>query len=1051
MAFPRAMIAACLVALLGVPSFAAETEAKAPSDALTFESDIYPILREHCLDCHGAVEEKKGGLDLRLVRFMIEGGDSGQAISPGEPAFSYLMMRIKSGEMPPGDAQLAAEEIETIERWIAAGAPTARPEPEKIGPGLRILPEERAWWSFQPIERPEIPDFPASARVRTPIDTLLLAAMPAGLAFSPDADKRTLMLRVYLDLTGLPPTSEEMRRFLSDESPDAYENLVDRLLDSPHYGERWARHWLDIAGYADSEGRTSKDAPREWAYKYRDYVIRSLNEDKPFDQFIHEQLAGDELAGPIKGDLTPRQIELLTATGFLRMAADGTGSGDNSADARNQVMADTIKIVSSSLLGLTVACAQCHDHRYDPISHVDYHAMRAIFEPALDWKAWKTPAQRNVSLYTAADRKKAAAIEADVAKVAAEKAKKQKQYIEEELKKELAKHEEPLRSELRAAYETPAKDRSDAQKALLKKYPSVNITPGVLYQYNQKAADDLATYDAKIQKMRAKKPPEEFIRALVEPANHVPETKLFHRGDYRQPKQTVAPAALTVLSAEDDFQSFPIDDPDLPTTGRRLALAKWLTSDKNPIFARVLVNRVWMHHFGRGIVATPADFGKLGAKPTHPKLLDWLASEFMAQGWSLKELHRLIVTSTAYRQSSHRNLEMAEIDGGNRYYWRQFVTRLDAELVRDRWLVASGQLDRSLYGPPIPIVADDAGQVVVAPGKHRRSLYIQQRRSQPVALLQAFDAPVMMTNCGRRPTSTVATQSLMLMNGAFVLEQALALAARAEAEPPMTAVSRELTAGLPSLAPPLTPLWQFGYGGVDEAAGRTSRFTPLPHFDGETWQGGPKRPDPKLGWVLLTAAGGHPGNNPEFAAIRRWIAPAAGLVRITGTLSHASDNGDGVRGRILSSRSGLAGDWTAQHGETATATGEIFVEAGDTIDFVADCRGGETSDGFGWTVEIALTMADGQTLNYSSNEGFHGPAAAGSPLQFSAIIRAWELAYCRPPSRAEMELAVKFINEQLRTMRLQPASPPGNISPSRQALANLCQALLTSNELLYIE
>ena len=297
-------------------------------------------------------------------------------------------------------------------------------------------------------------------RVRTPIDALLRVAMPDGLTFSRDADKRALIGRASFDLLGLPPTPEEVEHFLADQSTDAYERLIDRLLASPHYGERWARHWLDAAGYADSEGATAQDAVRNWSYKYRDYVIRAFNADKPLDRFMLEQLAGDELAGPIEGDLTSEQIEFLTATGFMRMAADGTASGDDSPEARNQVVADTLKIVTSSLLGVSVACAQCHDHRYDPVLQTDYYALRGVFEPALDWQAWKTPNERHISLYTAADRQRAAEIETEAQKIAAERAAKQTVYMAEALDKELTKFDEPLRGELHSAYQTAADQRT---------------------------------------------------------------------------------------------------------------------------------------------------------------------------------------------------------------------------------------------------------------------------------------------------------------------------------------------------------------------------------------------------------------------------------------------------------------------------------------------------------------------------------------------------------------------------------------------------------------
>ncbi len=520
------------------------------AEPLTYEKHIRPIFRVHCFDCHGATEEPKGGLDLRLVRFMRKGGDSGPAIVAGKIDESYLLDRMRDGEMPPGEGKVSAEEIKTIERWISEGAKTARPEPTKLDPGLGLTIEERSFWSFQPIKRPKIPavsSFPENTRVRTPIDAVI-QAFPQAEPFAADTDRRSLVLRAYFGLIGLPPSPEELQKWLADPKEDWYDRLLTELLDSPHYGERWARHWLDVAGYADSEGYSVADADRPWAWKYRDWVIRSLNADKPFDQFLLEQLAGDELAGPRNGDLTPEQIDLLTATGFLRMAADGTGSGANTVEGRNQVMTDTLKIIGTSLLGLSIQCAQCHDHRYDPIPQTDYYALRAVFEPALDWQSWKTPQARLVSLYTAADREQAQQVEAEAKKLADQKSQKQAEYINQALEKELTKYEEPLRTQLRETYKTPGRTRSDEQKALLKKHPSVNITPGVLYQYLPSAAEELKKFDEKIKEIRAKKPPEEFLRALVEPPNHSPETKLFHRGDHRQPKQSVRPAALVVTA-----------------------------------------------------------------------------------------------------------------------------------------------------------------------------------------------------------------------------------------------------------------------------------------------------------------------------------------------------------------------------------------------------------------------------------------------------------------------------------------------------------------------
>ncbi len=1016
----------------------------ADAGSLTFERDIRPILKEHCFDCHGATNELKGELDLRLVRFMVKGGESGSAVTPGMPAESLLLERVQAGEMPPSGKKMPPEQIAIIEKWIAAGASTARAEPEMIDDGIGITPEERTFWSYQPIQRPAVPKYPAADRVRTPIDSLLLQMMKERkLSFSPDADKLTLLKRLYLDLIGLPPTRDEVDAFMADESPGAYEALIDHLLDSPHYGERWARHWLDVAGYADSEGYTNKDADRPWAYFYRDYVIRSLNADKPIDQFLQEQLAGDEMVPLPHKNLAPDQIEKLTATGFLRMAADGTGSGSNDDAARNQTIADTIKIVSTSLLGLSVGCAQCHDHRYDPIPQRDYYALRAVFEPALDWKTWRTPPQRKVSLYTDEDRAKAAEVEAEAGKIVAEKNKKQKTYMEEALAKELLKHPVNMRDTLRTAYKTPAGKRSDQQKKLLKQYPSVNISAGNLYQYNQKHADELKAFDKRIGEVRAKKPVEQFLRTLTEVPNKIPQTFVFHRGEFKQPTKAVAPAGLTIAAPPGRRTAITSNDATLPTTGRRLAYSKWLTNGQHPLVTRVLVNRIWMHHFGRGIVGTPADFGVLGERPTHPRLLDWLASEFVAQGWSLKKLHKLIVTSTVYRQTSVADPAKLAIDGANQLYWKWPVRRLEAEIVRDRILSTSGDLGDKMFGPPVNVKADDAGQVLVDGDETRRSIYIRVKRTQPVALLKAFDAPVMEVNCEDRPSSTVAPQSLMLMNSEFILRHARKFAERVQAE---VKTPIEVDFDLERLQGSASA-WRFGHGVLDEQAGRVTGFAPLRHWTGSSWQGGEKLPDPKLGYVFLSATGGHP--SLKLAAIRRWVAPRGGTVAITGNLGHPSKNGDGVRGSVVSSRTGVAGQWIAQTGGIETKVGAITVEKGDTIDFVVDCRSNQTSDSFSWEANVAWNSNQGKTLAANSKTDFHGPSTDVS-LVPAQIAHAWQLAYCRPASEGELTASLEFLAAQIDYLK-KSGSEESKKAPLLQALTNLCQVLLSSNEFLYVE
>jgi hypothetical protein len=768
------------------------------TSSFSFESQVRPILKTHCFHCHGenADGKLKGKLDVRLRRFLIKGGRSGPAIVPGKRGESLLYQNLEKGEMPPEEVakRPTKQEIETIGRWIDLGAPTAREEPETVSAGP--TPEELAFWSFKPIQRQEPPQNDSS-RVRTPIDRFLLAALARRrLTFSPDAEKITLIRRATMDLTGLPPRPDDVAAFLADDAPDAYERLVDRLLSSPAYGERWGRHWLDVAGYADSEGYDERDAERKWAWRYRDYVVRSFNADKPFDRFIQEQIAGDELLQPPYVDLKREDLDTLVATGFLRMGPDGTGSPNaEPIVARNQVIGDTIKIVSTGLLGLTVGCAQCHNHRYDPISQIDYYRMRAIFEPAYGGADWRTPSQRLVSLSTEAERRKSAEIEAEASVVDAEREKKQADFIEETVDKELAKVPDELREALRDARATPAKDRSAIQVQLLKEHPSVNVSAHSLYLYNQKAADELKKIAERAAKIRATKPPEEFLHVLTEVPGKLPETRLFHRGDPNQPKGVVAPGTLSVLGAA------PIAprDTSKATSGRRLAFARWLTDGRHPLTARVIVNRAWMHHFGRGIVATPGDFGALGDRPSHPELLDWLADEFMKNGWRLKPLHKLILTSTAYRQVSRRAPRGEEIDPDNRLLWRMNSRRLEAESIRDSMLAVAGNLNVKMFGPPVPVMADEVGQIVVGQesldgeGKvdkiiplngeeFRRSLYVQVRRSKLLSMLECFDIPVMEPNCEARSFSTVAPQALLLMNNTFVLAQSEQFAKRVRRE-----------------------------------------------------------------------------------------------------------------------------------------------------------------------------------------------------------------------------------------------------------------------------
>ena len=785
-----------------VPATAEPLKSTAPTkNAVSFERHVRPIFKANCFPCHGEGEKLEGGLDLRLRRLIARGGESGPGFLVKSPEDSEILVRVLAKEMPPAEdaRKLTTDEIEIIRRWIKAGAPTDRTEPESMRKGFVITQADREYWAFQPIANPPLPSVKNASLVRNPIDAFVLARLERdGFRFADEATRTTLIRRTTFDLLGLPPAPQDVDRFVANTHVDAYDRLIDQLLASPHYGERWGRHWLDVAGYADSEGYTIDDAERSDAFKFRDYVIRAFNAGKPFDRFVQEQLAGDEMVSPPFNELNADGEESLIATGFLRMAPDGTGS-TNTPSTRNKVIAETVKIVSTSLLGLTVGCAECHHHRYDPISQPDYYSFRAVFDPAFDWQNWRTPKARRISLYSPADKKRAAEIEAKAKKLDNARTVKQNAYIEATFQKELAKLPADIRDAVKEARNTAVKKRTKTQIELLKKHPSVNVTAGSLYLYDSKAAADLKKMAEAAQKLRSTKPKEEFIRALTETAFRDAKSFVFYRGDHEQPKQEVKPAELSILSQPESEQpSVPVNEPTRPTTGRRTAYAKWLTNGRHPLVARVIVNRVWMHHFGRGLVKTAGDFGALGSRPSHPELLDWLSHWFMTHGWSVKDLHRLIMTSTTYQQSLNTNAQLATSDPDGRLLGSRLPRRLEAEALRDSILEVAGRLNPKPFGPAVPVMADRVGRWVIGkenlnagrPGTVipmrgedlRRSVYIQVRRSRPLSALQPFDLPVMEPNCEARSVSTVSTQSLMLMNSDFIALQSEQFARRVMTE-----------------------------------------------------------------------------------------------------------------------------------------------------------------------------------------------------------------------------------------------------------------------------
>ena len=768
---------ACLIAAL----LAATGTASAYSEALKFETDVRPILKAACFHCHGEEKKKRGGLDVRLVHLMQTGGDSGEAIVPGDPEASLLWQQVASDEMPDGPKKLTADQKQIIRDWIAQGAKTIRLEP-KDPDSVRFTEEELGHWAFQPVKEPRVPR-PGGFDIRTPIDAFVAERLAKrGLRFSPRAGRETLIRRITHDLIGLPPTAAEVEAFVGDETPQAWPRLVERLLSSPEFGVRWGRHWLDVAGYAESDGGSGNDARRPNAWHYRDYVFESFNQNKPINQFLREQLAGDELISGKPDTNDPRHVELLTATGFMRMAPDSTQS-NNSLTDRNQAAADAVQVIGSSTLGLTVGCAQCHDHKYDPIGIDDYYRFRAIFDPVFPLKKWQQPSARLVDVTSAENRKKAEEIEAHAKEMDAAIQEKRTELAKTIQAAKLSDVPEEVREETLQAVLAPSKDRTERQKELLDLYPMVkpvSFIAGFLVEYDNAAYREFEKQKAEVTKLRETKPPKRLVRVATEQPDVVPVSTVHFRGNPNSLGEKVQPGELAVLSQAGQPPALPINESTRTTTGRRIAYATHLTNGQHPLTARVFVNRIWQHHFGQGIVDTPGDFGLNGESPSHPELLDWLAADFVKHGWDQKRLHRMILTSTVYQQSAKRTPELDAIDPENRLLARANLKRLEAEAVRDFILATTGDLNLEADGPSIPVTTNAEGKVVIGMTKirdglaagvrgqneaaFRRSAFIESNRSLPLNMLATFDLPEMKPNCDRRRSTTVATQSLWFLN-----------------------------------------------------------------------------------------------------------------------------------------------------------------------------------------------------------------------------------------------------------------------------------------------
>ena len=1098
-----------------------------------FERRVWPVLVEHCVKCHGP-RKQESGLRLDSREAILKGGDSGPAARSAKPKESLLVKAVRrTGDlkMPP-DKPLKPDQVEAISRWVMLGLPWPKSTTSPIAGG----DDRTSHWAFQPVVRPEPPGVKDKAWPITDVDRFVLSRLEAKqLQPAPRADPVMLIRRATFDLIGLPPTAEEVLAFeeaFQKDANAAWRGLIDRLLESPHYGERQGRFWLDVARYADNKGYVffeQKNFP--WAWTYRDWVVRAFNEDMPYDRFVKLQLAADQMAGQA-GSGDPAD---LAAMGFLTL-------GPRFSNNTHDILDDRIDVVTRGLLGLTVTCARCHDHKFDPIPQADYYSLYGVFrssrEPTLRPLLTAAPdtdqyrefskgmqerigklesfittqrdgmmlgARKRAAEYLIAAHKKrnhpttenfmlltdkGAIIPAMLRRWEAylKRARRRKDPVWEAWFRfsdlpdaEFAERAKKVHAELRQLASAsvpsplggeggrrpdegavqqiesePKQDSTTPSPALRPPSPpkgegTVNALVRKAFSGEPpKSMEDvakiygalLAKIDLKWQKQLERSdaaairleddsaealrqvlygqgsPPMvpqelgwgfldllpdrptqgEFKKLLGEVekfstsgagappramvlVDSVPyEPVIFQRGNPNREGAAVPRRFLKLLS--------PADRPSFATGSGRLELARAIVDPKNPLTARVLVNRIWQQHFGTGLVETPSDFGLRSASPSHPKLLDWLASEFVAGSWSIKKLHRLIMTSAAYRQSSvaapvvPQKAELA--DSANRLLWKFPRRRLGFEAMRDAHLAVSGALDRRLGGAPANVLSGYNG---------RRTLYGFVNRMDLPGLMRTFDFPEPAATSPGRESTTVPQQALFFLNHSFVSETAARVLRRADVSrftdptEKLGQIHRILFGRSPSddelalagqflnqpdeeTAPPTA--WEYGYGGVDEETKRVSKFAELAHWTGSRWQAGPTLPDGKLGWVFHDKTGGHPASSNDRCFVLRWTAPVTGEFEISGKLTHRPEPGNGVRGRIVSSGHGILGEWKVDQSEVDTPVAKVSAKAGETIDFVVDWQGHITHDEFEWPIVISQLTPNRRKSQWDSKRDFAG-------------------------------------------------------------------------------
>jgi hypothetical protein len=1153
---------AALAAALALP---AALSAQTPEQLEFFESKVRPVLIENCYKCHSATGEKiKGGLTLDTKEGLLKGGSSGPAIVAGNAERSLLIKAIRytdpNLQMPPKD-RLAEGQVADLEAWVKMGAPDPRSGKQA---GILKTASDRdkakSHWAFQPVRKPPVPttrSIQLKRWAQTPIDHFILGKMDEkGLLPSMPADRYTLIRRAYFDLTGLPPSPEDVENFIRDESPEAFSKVVDNLLNSQQYGERWARYWLDIARYADTRGANNNNNRMDnefvFSHTYRDYVVNAFNEDLPYDQFITQQLAADKLA-------SGSNKKMLAAMGFLTLGRQGN---------LQEVINDRIDVVTRGTMGLSVYCAQCHDHKFDPIPTADYYSLYGVFascqEPA-EKPVIEAPdtQSKDYAEYTLRHQTIEAQLEAfrkgqietflttarertaDYMYAAWSLEKADKRIRDRGDQDEFAKQTKlnPFMAQRWQGYLSQRGNVNDrifgpwAEYAKLKesefatrgkelaaRYAANNergkiinpvvakafsLPPSTMYmvadRYSKLFQDadkawqsTLSVYE---KKKASGKDDSTAPRGLPDAAQEELR-KVFHASplavDYntlaginnnqirrREDKYTQelidldmkhpgSPARALVLVDRPNPSNAKImikgsrDNlgPEVPrrfleivggpnrkafTQGSgRLELAKAIVSPENPLTSRVIVNRVWQNHFGYGIVRTPSDFGLRAEDPTHPELLDFLASWLVENGWSLKKLHRMIMLSSVYQQSTDENPQYTLVDPSNLYLWRMHRRRLDFEAFRDSLLAVSGKLNLTMGGV--------AGDLDNDPYRWRRTIYGKIDRRNLPGMYRIFDFASPDATVGQRFNSTVPQQALFMMNSTFILDLARGLVDRtnikddqiseeqriesmykiAYQRPPSPVEIKvgkrflELQSGMKS-EPTDAPIWRYGWGEYDERAKRIRSFAEFTYFDtkARAWQGSSKMPDARLGSLMEDATGGRPGANHQHSVIRRWTAPRDGWVSIDGALEHRGRDGDGVQGYILSCRTGELGRYSSSKTKVDTKVVRTEVKKGDTIDFIVDPKAKAGNDEFTWAPVIKVTTPPS---NLSPGMQALMPVPAAPAAQQMGAMAA-------PGANATEWRA------QADFTRQRPAAPPKPFGTWEK----YAQILLLSNELTFVD